>query len=277
MYVVDTHAHIYSEDEITYPKVVQPLRPPKGTGTEEHLRREVAANGVYRVVLVQTLTAYRYDNRLLCSVANANRSWTTGVCTLDPTDPQTPETLERLVCENNLRGVRLYPTPAPQPTLRHEGYYRLWRTAERLGIVVQVLLDRFLADELSFYLEAFPETPAVLDHCMNYRAGDDKTLQTVCEMARHPNLIAKLSFAVTGSNEPYPCADTHDAIRTILDAYTPQRCMWGSDFPCELWCPKVTYGMHLRLFTHELGLDESTQRAVLEETPMRVWFQGNAS
>jgi len=275
--VVDTHAHIYSDDEVAYPKIAQPLRPPKGKGTEDHLREEAQANGVARVVLIQTLTAYRYDNRLVCAVANANRSWTTGVCTLDPAAPETPTTLEQLVRENNLRGTRVYPISTPRPTLRHEGFWHLWQKAEQLGIVVQVLLDRSLADELSFYLEAFPDTPVVLDHCMNYHAGDEATLETVCEMARHPNLIAKLSFAVTGSNESYPCADTHDAIYRIIAAYTPARCIWGSDFPCELWCPKVTYGMHLRIFTHELGLDEATQRALLADTPMRLWFPTDAS
>lgn len=272
MRIVDTHAHIYSEDETTFPKIAEPLRPPKNTGTQEHLRAEVAANGVHRVVLIQTLTAYQYDNRVTCAVANENREWTTGVCTLNPVDPQTPATLERLAQGNNIRGTRVYPTSGPQPTLRREGYFRLWQTAERLGIVVQILVDHPLADELSFYLESFPDTPVVLDHCMNYRAGDETTLQTVCDMARHPNLIAKLSFAVTGSNEPYPCPDTHDAIRKIIAAYSPERCIWGSDFPCELWCPKTTYATHLRIFTDELGLDDATQRAVLGETAMRVWF-----
>ncbi len=64
--------------------------------------------------------------------------------------------------------------------------------------------------------------------------------------------------------------------------------IWGSDFPCELWCPKVTYARHLRIFTHdtyarhlrifthELGLDEATKNAVLGETAHRLWFQGRA-
>jgi predicted TIM-barrel fold metal-dependent hydrolase len=48
--------------------------------------------------------------------------------------------------------------------------------------------------------------------------------------------------------------------------------MWGSDFPCELWLKKATYAEHLALFTEELGLSEAEQQAILEETPMRVWF-----
>ena len=30
----------------------------------------------------------------------------------------------------------------------------------------------------------------------------------------------------------------HDACHRIIDAYGPDRCLWGSAFPCELWCPQ---------------------------------------
>jgi predicted TIM-barrel fold metal-dependent hydrolase len=49
--------------------------------------------------------------------------------------------------------------------------------------------------------------------------------------------------------------------------------MWGSDFPCELWLQgKATYRSHLSLLTEALALSESDRRAILEETPLRLWF-----
>ena len=82
--IVDTHAHIYHGDETRYPMIEDPFRPSPGVGTIEHLRREAEANGVGRVVLIQTGSAYRWDNRLLADTARANADWTVGVCTLDP-------------------------------------------------------------------------------------------------------------------------------------------------------------------------------------------------
>ena len=82
--IVDTHAHIYHGDETQYPMIEDPFRPQPGVGTIEHLRREVQANGIGRVVLIQTGSAYRWDNRLLADTARANADWTVGVCTLDP-------------------------------------------------------------------------------------------------------------------------------------------------------------------------------------------------
>ena len=97
MVIVDTHAHIYHADETKYPKKEKPLRPPEGTGGIEHLRREAQKNGVDKVVLIQTGSAYQWDNRLLADTAAANRDWTVGVCTLDPTAEASVTELKRLV------------------------------------------------------------------------------------------------------------------------------------------------------------------------------------
>jgi predicted TIM-barrel fold metal-dependent hydrolase len=77
---------------------------------------------------------------------------------------------------------------------------------------------------------------------------------------------------VTGSAQQYPFRDMHPSCHEIIAAYGPARCVWGSDFPCELWCPKATYAQHLRVFTHELGLEASARRQILGETPRRLWF-----
>ena len=84
MEIIDTHAHIYSADESVYPMKKDPLRPPEATGHIQHLRRECEINGIAGVALVQTGSAYEWDNRLLADTAVANADWTRGVCTLDP-------------------------------------------------------------------------------------------------------------------------------------------------------------------------------------------------
>src|SRR6516165_5736262 len=44
--IIDCHPHIYGEDEKKYPTIEKPYRPPAGTGTVEHLRREALQAGV---------------------------------------------------------------------------------------------------------------------------------------------------------------------------------------------------------------------------------------
>jgi L-fuconolactonase len=273
--IVDTHAHIYAEDESRYPMIPEPLRPPAGTGTLAHLRREMTTTGVTHVVVIQTSTAYRWDNRFIADTVRAAPPAWSGVCTLDPLDDTSPAQLAALVRESRVRGLRSVPAATSPPTLDHPGVAALWSAARELGIVVNVLIGLPHAAELARMLERFPALPVVLDHCFNPKASDGPEaplVRAVCDLARFPNLHAKLTFAATGSATGYPCADMHATVRAILDAFGPDRCVWGSDFPCELWCPNVSYGEHLRLFTEALPLSAGERAAILAETPHRLWF-----
>jgi len=275
MIIVDTHAHIYSEDEIHYPKIENPLRPPEGKGTIEHLKQEADLNGVTKVVVVQTSTAYRWDNKLTADTVKANRDWTTGVCTLNPEDTASPDLLAHYADEYGIRGLRVFPTAGQKPALGHKGHLRFWERAAEKGVVICALINPDFCDALAVLLERFPQVAVVLDHCANLRASDapdSENLRRVLAMAKYPNLYAKVSMVVTGSDEEYPCRDMHGVARKIIDVFGPERCIWGSDFPCELWIPKVTYAQHLKIFTEEMGLSENDKRAVLGETAMRLWF-----
>jgi L-fuconolactonase len=275
METVDTHAHIYHSDESAYPMMDDALRPPPGTGSIEHLREEVRKAGVTRVVLVQTGSAYRWDNRLLSDTAAENREWTAGVCTLDPASRASGQELERLVSDYNVRGVRMEPTGQRYPLLYQPGAVHIWETVRRLGAVVCAHIRASFLRQLSDLLARFPEVPVVLDHAAYPKAADgvqSDTVQGVLELSRFRNLSVKLTFAVSGSDEAYPFRDVHPIIRALIDGFGPERCMWGSDFPCEHWLKKASYAQHLALFTEEMGLSEGEKQAILEETPTRIWF-----
>lgn len=274
-YIVDTHAHIYSEDEAVYPMIDKPLRPPKGTGNLEHLKRQISSSGVKKVVLVHTSTAYRWDNHLVADVCRDNADFVVGVCTLNPEDPTSVDILERYVNWYNIRGLRLYSNQEVSPPFGHEGHVKLWQKAAELGVVICALINPQHCIELSSMLSRFPEVRVVLDHCANLKASDfpnSENLGKVLAISKYANIYPKLSFLVTGSNEDYPCRDAHGIAKKIMAEFGAERCMWGSDFPCELWIPKVTYAQHLKIFTDELGLSLAEKRAILETTPMKLWF-----
>ena len=136
--IIDSHAHIYSADEAAYPPIEEPLRPPDGAGSLEHLRREMAAAGVDRAMLIQTSSFYRWDNRYLRDTSAAARQWAAGVCTLDPDDPRGPDILYALAQRYNVRGMRSI--AAGDGRYDHPGVRRLWREAARLGVGIDALL-----------------------------------------------------------------------------------------------------------------------------------------
>jgi len=270
--IVDTHAHIYSPDEATYPPIEKPYRPPAGTGSPDRLRREAQAAGVDKVMMVQTTTFYGWDNRFVRDTAPACREWAAGVCTLNPDDPHSTDVLYALVSRSNVRALRTYAN-GPDRAYDHPGNRRLIEACGELRVVVNALLNVRGAADLARILADYPDQPFVLDHCLALSAGPnyDPTVAAVLDLARFPNLTAKLTFLPTGSAEEYPFRDMHSACRQFITAYGPDRCIWGSDFPTELWCPKTTYAGHLQLFRQELGLSPGEQDAILGATAQRLY------
>lgn len=274
--IIDCHAHIYGEDEEAYPTIPKPYRPPEGTGTVEHLRREMAAAGVRYVTAIQTSTFYKWDNRFTADSSRDNREFMAGVCTLNPDDPASPAILERYVREYNVRGMRSI--PAESGKLDDPGVAALWSKAEELGIVINALVDADRQAEIEALVARHPKLRVVIDHCLNIKAGPTlkPTVKAMRGLAALSTVHAKLTFIPTGTAEDYPFRDMHDACHAVIEAFGPERCVWGSDFPCELWCPNVSYADHLRIFTQELGLDRSAQREILGQTAKRLWFADRA-
>ncbi len=272
MLMIDCHAHIYGEDETKYRTIERPLRPPAGTGTIAHLKREMATSGVHHATAIQTSTYYRFDNRFTADSARQHKDFMIGVVTLDPDDPRSPNLLKTYVQDSNVRGLRSI--PAKSGRLDDPGVDRLWATAEQLGIVINVLADREKREDIESLVQRHPQLSVVIDHCLNLKAGPqfEPTLKDMLTLAKLPSVHAKLTFIPTGSAEPYPCRDMHDACRATISEFGADRCVWGSNFPCELWCPRITYSQHVRIFTHELGLDESTRKSVLGQTARRLWI-----
>jgi predicted TIM-barrel fold metal-dependent hydrolase len=277
--VIDCHAHIYSEDEKTYPPIAEPYRPPAGKGTVSHLEQEMKANGVRYVTAIHTSTFYKWDNRFTTDASRDNADFMVGVCTLDPDDPASPKLLEEYVKTKNVRGMRSI--PAQSGKLDDPGVDALWAAAERLGIVINALVNRDKLPEIAALVGRHPRLRLVIDHCLNLKVGPElePTLRDMLSLAKLPNVFAKLTFIPTGSAEKYPCRDMHDACRAVIKEFGPDRCVWGSDFPCELWCKdaQVSYAQHLAIFTRELGLDAKSKKAILGGTAYRLWFTPRSS
>jgi predicted TIM-barrel fold metal-dependent hydrolase len=275
MLIIDCHAHVTSPDEKRYQPKNQPLRPPGGKGSAEDLRRVSRANGVTAVRAIQTVSFYGYDNRYLCDAAKANPDWMAGVCTLDPDDPHSPGLLAQFVRDYRVRSLRSVPSPTRKTGFDDPGVRALWKTVADVGISVDIFLMRLeMVESATKLLDDFPGLTVGFCHCMDLKPGPllEPSLAAVRRLARYKNLYAKLDFIGTGTTMKYPCTDLHDACLTVIDAYGPERCVWASCFPNDLWTPKITYAEHLRIFTEALPLKDDARKLILGETARRIWF-----
>jgi predicted TIM-barrel fold metal-dependent hydrolase len=267
MSTVESHAHLYAADDSLYPPGTDtPHRPPAGTGTIEHLEGMRQENGITHVVAVQTHSFYRHDNRLMADTVAAHRDWMTGVCNLPSDGPDSPDELERLSA-GGVRGLRLeFPTLNPGP-FYHPGSVALCARAHDLGLVINIHANGtdYFSDAARL-LQEFPQLPFCLDHCGYVRPEVPEILGQVLALAEHPNLHMKMSFWSERDDWSIKTG------RIILDTYGPQRCMWGGNYPAELWHPKLSYADHLAVLRDDICTTETERQAVLSQTPLRVWF-----
>jgi len=274
MPIVDCHAHIYSPDEKRYQPKDRPLRPPGGKGSVEDLRRVSQANGVGLVRAIQTISFYGYDNRYLCDSAKASRSWMRGVCTLDPDDPHSPGLLQQFAREYGIASLRSVPSPAHN-TFDDPGVRALWKMASGEGLTIDIFLMKpDMVPSAVKLLEEFPKMTVGFCHCMDLKPGPllAPSLDAVLKLSRFKNLYPKLDFIGTGTQRKFPCEDLHAPCLKIIETYGPERCVWTSCFPNDLWTPKITYAEHLRIFTEVLPLSAAARRMILGETARRLWF-----
>lgn len=274
MLIIDCHAHVYSPDEERYQPTQDPLRVPGGGGSIEDLGRISRANGVAAVRAVQTVSFYGYDNRYLCDVARTHPDWVAGVCTLDPDDPHSPGYLQQFVSESGVKSLRSIPGRS-RTTFDDQAVRGLWQQAADLGITVDLFLMQLeWVDGAVKLLQEFPGLTVALCHCIDIKPGPayERTLKHVLRLARFKNLYAKVDFISTGTERGYPGDDLHAAALQIIEAYGSERCVWGSNFPNQLWTPKLTYAEHLRIFKEALPLSSRDRANVLGETARRLWF-----
>jgi predicted TIM-barrel fold metal-dependent hydrolase len=270
--IIVAHAHVYSDDDIQYPTITSPLRPPGNSGFLSTFEAIAGENQVAGACIVQTLSLYGWDNHFLCDVSKAHPKHIAGVCSLDPENSNSPTLLRAYVEDWGVSGLRSY--PASNGRLDDPGVQELWRQADALKIVVNVSVSRDNTDDLARMLERFPTQPVVIDHCLIPRPDSDSAgaVKDMMRLAKYRNAFAKLNFLPVGSVEEYPFRAMHEPCAKIITAFGPDRCVWGNSFPCQLWSPKSSYAQNLHLFTHEFGLSEGAKTCILGEAANRLWF-----
>ncbi len=84
-----------------------------------------------------------------------------------------------------------------------------------------------------------PELPMVIDHLAKPRIKEQVTedwIDNLKAAAEFPNIFCKLSGMITEADwENWKPADLKPYVEPALEAFGPERCMYGSDWPvCEL-------------------------------------------
>ncbi|MET8975737.1 amidohydrolase family protein [Streptomyces sp. NPDC004539] len=269
---VDAHHHVWDlsvRDQAWIPEH-GPLR---RDFTLTDLLPETAAHGVDRTVLVQTVTVAEETPEFL-ALAEASDLVAGVVGWTDLTHPGIAEELARLrelPGGAHLKGIRHQVQGESDPGwLQRPDVKRGLKAVAAAGLVYDlVVLPHQLPscvravgehDDLVFVLDHLGK-PAVPAGLHGPWAGD------VLALGRHPNTVGKLSGLVTEAGPQWRTADLRPYVDVALNAFGPERLMFGSDWPV---CTEVaSYGQVLAAARELIGPADRAQ--VFEATAVRVY------
>jgi predicted TIM-barrel fold metal-dependent hydrolase len=288
----DAHAHLRSEDQSRYPRVVNPpgaaspSGPPNGGANSEtpqvdRVLRWMDECGVAAGAAVQHRATYGYDNSYILECSDLHPDRLAPVTVLNAEDPATPALIRELARHHGLAGVRLTGPRAVSgsyPWLDSTQALETWSVINELGLVMDLMFlppgnsPPALAELLPL-VPRFPKARVVLDHVAwpdpagapDY--GIDKAHR---ELAAHRNIYYKFTTInidrLAAAN--LPAADT---LRHVVDIYGADHVLWGSDIGNSAG----TYAeMVHKIVVAAARLTAAEQQQVLHDTGSAVYARG---
>jgi len=150
-----------------------------------------------------------------------------------------------------------------------------WRTAAELGLVVSAPCTpaALLSAEFREVVERFPDLQIVIEHLGGIGIGAQPPyaeFKLVVELARYPNLTIKLPAFGEFCALPHPFAQIPPLAEMTIDAFGPQRVMWGSDWPPVSSREGYANALHFPL-NYLASLSDDDKAWIFGRTAQRVW------
>jgi predicted TIM-barrel fold metal-dependent hydrolase len=228
------------------------------------------AYGVRHSLVVGPNSGYGQDNRCLLDAIAQSQGRFKGIAVV-PNDVSRAE-LERLKAAGVV-GV------AFNLTLYGVAHYAdtsaLLSRLAALDMFIQVQVEHDQLAPLAAMLER-SGARIVIDHCgrPSPQAGlGQPGFQALLALARTRRASVKLSGYGKFSRESHPFADTQPYVRALIDAFTLDACVWGSDWPYLKATERIDYGPLLKLVERLLP-DANDRRKLLWDTPRKLFGFG---
>jgi predicted TIM-barrel fold metal-dependent hydrolase len=260
---IDCHAHAF--DPAQFPYEPQTHYRPAGqeVGTAAQLAQVMEAYGVRHTLLVEPNSGYGLDNRCMLDAIARSSGRLKGIAVV-ANDASTAD-LETLVARG-IVGVAWNVT-----------HYGVDHYANASGLLDKLRALDLCVDIQVEHAQLVPLAPMLtgsgvrilVDHCGRPTpdAGlDQPGFEALLNLAATGRAFVKLSGVVKFAQHPSPHADAAPYLDALVDAFTPDRCLWASDWPYLRAPRRVDYGVLLKAVERRFP-DAADRRKVLWDTP----------
>lgn len=265
---VDSHCHVFDTTLFPYSADAAYRPPAHEAGSAADLAAVLAAHGLTHALLVNPTSGYGYDNRCMIAALRAGHGRFKGIARVRPdVDEKTLATL----ADAGVIGARLDLITDGVRVLDDPALPRLYAAMREMGWLLQVQCEGDQLRDARDRLRA-ARLPLVFDHCGRpdaTRGVDQPGFAELLEFGREGHYV-KLSGPFRFVNAAAPGADGDRFAAALVGAFTPKRCVWGSDWPFLRADRRMDYGPVLANLARWLP-DPSDRADVLWRTPAKLF------
>ncbi len=272
---IDTHQHLLYPDRFRY-GWVDGVPTLQGDFPLERYRAESEGCGIGGTIFMEVDVDEEDagdEARFFCKLAEDADNRILGVVAAARPEHEGFEAYLDLISHPRLKGIRRVLHTQPDDLSRSSRFRdSVGRLGER-GLTFDLcVLQRQLAIALEL-VASCPETTFILDHCGGpdiaahgtpEGAGFSEWAEGILALSAHDNVNCKISGITTCARVDQRTPDVlRPYVGTALDAFGPNRCVWGGDWPvCNLaaglsvWCQlaeqccvSMSKAAHSALFT----------------------------
>src|SRR3954451_2956845 len=253
--IIDAHHHFWDLTNGRYPWLSAPGQGIAALGNIDYLRRDYLPPDYERDIAGQNIVASVHveavwdpartpveETRWLDSLDRPDGVAARYVAAAPLTSPDLPAILDGHAASPRVVAVRetirWHPDPAKRWTRAGITAEPEWRRClaelTNRGWALELLMNPHQALEVAALAADTPEQRFIVNHCCTPNDRDPEGLARwrtgLAAMGRQPNIAIKLSNY--GAYTPEGTFEAHrDTLRTCIDAFGPDRCMFGSDYP----------------------------------------------
>jgi len=274
MYKIDAHHHLWNFNEKDYGWISDQMSILRRSFTPADLHAEMQLAGINASVAVQARQTLE-ETRFLLTAA-AQYPFIRGVVGWVPlTDLDVEMDLERFAADKKFRAVRHVLQDEPDERyMLGDGFNRGIRALRKFDLAYDILIfERHLPQTIEF-VDKHPAQIFVVDHLAKPRvrySAISPWSEHLHELAKRPHVYCKISgLATEADHAKWTKSQLEPYIHTVLHAFTPQRVLFGSDWPVCLLA--ISYQNWIALVTQEIGkLTADEQARIWSETAQEAY------
>jgi len=269
-HVIDCHVHVF--DCVRFPFAADAsYRPlPCECGTADDLAAVLDAHGIARALVVTPTSGYGDDNACTLDALARLGPRARGIARVPVSI--VPSKLDALA-ERGVVGVRIDFVALGLAPLVDPAFPRLLNALAERDLVLDVQAQGEQWDAIAPVL-ARSSTRVAIDHMgrpQPARGVDAPAFHAMLALAQTGRVAVKLSGADRFSCLAPPHADVLPFAAALVREFTPERLVWGSDWPFVRSARRMDYGPTLRFLEH-LVADEASRQQIHCTTPS-AWFK----